>query len=71
MISDALLRLYVNLTNSRVGDRDGAEVVQVVMIMGIVALIVIAIFLGTGNGGLQKSLTDLGGRVQSLLDGIK
>jgi len=72
-MNEIALRMFVGLQTeiaslrSRAQDRltaeDGAEVVQVVMIMGIMAIIVVALFL-TDTVGLKGAIVKLGNTVK-------
>lgn len=78
-MTNMLLRLFVGLqsevaaaqTNARerMSEQDGAEVVQVIMIMGIMAIIVVALFFT--DIGLKDAIMDLGSTVKDKLTDAK
>ena len=59
-MNNLLLKIWVSGQNgvSRLKDQQGAETIQVIMIMGIMALIIAAVFLI--DGGLKDKIEDLG-----------
>lgn len=70
-MNEALLRLFVAAQTeiySRKNDEDGAETVQVVMIMGIMAIIVTTLFF-LPQVGLKQAIINLGNTVKSQLTG--
>ena len=59
-MNNLLLKIWVSGQNgvSRFKDQQGAETIQVIMIMGIMALIIAAIFFGPF--GIKQRIEDLG-----------
>jgi hypothetical protein len=59
-MNNLLLKIWVSGQNgvSRLKDQQGAETIQVIMIMGIMAIIIAAVFLV--DGGLKDKITTLG-----------
>ena len=59
-MNNLLLKIWVSGQNgvSRLKDQQGAETIQVIMIMGIMALLIAAIFFGPF--GLKTKITALG-----------
>lgn len=53
---------------ARLRTQDGAETIQVIMIMGIMALIIAAVFLS--SGGLGEQIEALGTRVSNAIQDI-
>lgn len=75
MLNDMLLRLFVGAQSevaaarTRLDEEQGAETVQVIMIMGIMAIIVVALFFS--NIGLKQAILDLGTTVKDKLTDAK
>lgn len=62
MIRDLMLKLR---------DPRGSEIVSVGLIMGLIAIVVLLIFVGPGgHGGLMDALEGLGSKVKSIIDGV-
>jgi len=59
-MNNLLLKIWVSGQNgvSRFKDQQGAETIQVIMIMGIMAFVIAGVFLA--DGGLRDKITNLG-----------
>lgn len=69
-MSNFFLKIWVRGESAvaRMRTQDGAETVQVIMIMGIFALLIAAVFLA--DGGIRDSIQNLGDRVNNWINNI-
>lgn len=79
-MSDLLLHTFVKTQTTALAVRDrllerakderGAETVQVIMIMGIMAIIIGAVFLVGGDSSLKGRISSLGSKVKNCVTAV-